>query len=351
MSTQVPKAVLYYSTEDPWSAVALLALEEKGYGRDELDLRVVDIGKGEHFKPTFLRLNPKATVPTLIVPLQKTLSEDVESRYKAITDSVAIADFLDKSRSALSRTHTTSALPAPVLTPATIAFASTSRIIINDILHGDDADPTALKYLDATDDASLLALSKEVLPLLTGQHLTLSQLLSDSEGGDVHVSEKVKGLWRQRKSEVDAYLEIFSHADKPGSGLDLELKQKRDEYFARAKLAWELKLKESMSMLSKEMIGPYVLGDQLSVADLHLMAWLARMIKLAGGSFSDDGNTAIAKLENRVGNGFKLPQDYHLSELQRQEGASAATQSKLAAFWDAVGERASWKKVYGNGLY
>ncbi len=91
-------------------------------------------------------------------------------------------------------------------------------------------------------------------------------------------------------------------------------------------------------------------GDQLSVADLHLMAWLARMIKLSGGSFSEDGNTAIAKLESRVGNGFKLPQDYHLSELQRQEGVSAATQSKLAAFWDAVRERASWKKVYGNGL-
>ncbi len=147
------------------------------------------------------------------------------------------------------------------MTPATIAFASTSRIIISDILHGEDADPTALKYLDASDDASLLTLSKEVLPLLTGQHLTLSQLLSDAEGGDVHVSEKVKGLWRQNKNEVDAYLEIFSHADKPASELGTELKQKRDEYFARAKLAWEVKLKDSTSKLSKEMIGPYVLGE------------------------------------------------------------------------------------------
>lgn len=61
------------------------------------------LGKGENFDPTFLRLNPKgmsqvlcvdrqynpftATVPTLVVPLQKTLSEDVDSRYRAITDT------------------------------------------------------------------------------------------------------------------------------------------------------------------------------------------------------------------------------------------------------------------------
>lgn len=43
--------------------------------------------KGENYDPTFLRLNPKATVPTLIVPLSNTLSEEVDSRYKAITES------------------------------------------------------------------------------------------------------------------------------------------------------------------------------------------------------------------------------------------------------------------------
>jgi glutathione S-transferase len=43
--------------------------------------------KGENFDPTYLRLNPKATVPTLVVPLEKTLSGDVTSRFKAITET------------------------------------------------------------------------------------------------------------------------------------------------------------------------------------------------------------------------------------------------------------------------
>jgi hypothetical protein len=97
--------------------------EEKGYGKDELNLKPVDLcvssssverhslthplAKGENFSPSFLRLNAKGsicittplaisyqhassgTVPTLIVPLANTLAPDMESRYKAITDTEA----------------------------------------------------------------------------------------------------------------------------------------------------------------------------------------------------------------------------------------------------------------------
>ncbi|TFY62911.1 hypothetical protein EVJ58_g3551 [Rhodofomes roseus] len=87
MSEPVPKAALYYFPTSVWCAPPLLALEEKGYGADELDLKLVDISKGENYAPSYLRLNPQATVPTLVVPLQKTLAADMESRYKAIQDS------------------------------------------------------------------------------------------------------------------------------------------------------------------------------------------------------------------------------------------------------------------------
>lgn len=62
--------------------------------------------KGENFEPTYLRLNPAGTsftihplctthsqrgvpgtVPTLVVPLDKTISPEIESRYKAIQDT------------------------------------------------------------------------------------------------------------------------------------------------------------------------------------------------------------------------------------------------------------------------
>jgi hypothetical protein len=36
---------------------------------------------------SFLRLNPKATVPTLVVPFRDSVADDAETRYKALTDT------------------------------------------------------------------------------------------------------------------------------------------------------------------------------------------------------------------------------------------------------------------------
>jgi hypothetical protein len=71
---------------------------------------------------------------------------------------------------------------------------------------------------------------------------------------------------------------------------------------------------------------------------------------LAGGTAEDDGNTVVAKLETHIGNGFVLPKDFQATDAQRTD-SQQGYQSKLSAFWDAVKERPSWKKVYGNGLY
>jgi len=123
----IPKAVLYYNPASAWSRAALLTLREKGYGKDEVDLRVVDTTKGEEFSPALLRLNPKATVPILVVPLKGTLGTDVETRFKVIADPKALVDFLDRSRSSASRSHSTSTAPAPSLSPATVGFETISK--------------------------------------------------------------------------------------------------------------------------------------------------------------------------------------------------------------------------------
>lgn len=94
----------------------------------------------------------------------------------------------------------------------------------------------------------------------------------------------------------------------------------------------------------------YCTGDQFSIADLHLAGWTARLVSLAGGAADDDGNTAIGKLEGHIGGGFTLPKNFQAVDARRKD-PQPVHQSKLAAFWDAVRERPSWKKVYGNGLY
>jgi hypothetical protein len=92
-----------------------------------------------------------------------------------------------------------------------------------------------------------------------------------------------------------------------------------------------------------------MIGDHLSLADLHLAAWIARLVKLAGGNATDDGCTAVGKLEGHVAGGFMLPKDAQVGE--RMPADKIRRESKLVIFWDAMKERASWRKIYGTGLY
>lgn len=75
---------------------------------------------------------------------------------------------------------------------------------------------------------------------------------------------------------------------------------------------------------------------------------------LSGGRITDEGDVAITKVEAHIGSEFKFARDFATplaGGAPRQDGNRPAYQSKLAAFWDAIRERASFKKVYANGLH
>ncbi|KAA1471514.1 hypothetical protein DENSPDRAFT_837519 [Dentipellis sp. KUC8613] len=345
MSSPIPKAVLYYA-DSAWSYAVRLALEEKGYGDDEIDLKIVDLGKGENFAPSFLRLNPKGTVPTLVVPFENTLSPDTESRYKAVTDVKAIVDLLDRSRSATSRTHTTSHAPAPSLSPATIAFCAITDSIVN-LLHEGPVSPELLFYMNARNETELRDTAKTVLPFLQGRKDALERFLTESEQSAVHVSEKTKGFWLEKKRSTEELLSVFKDIEKEAGD------KARQEYYLSTAAAWEVSLALVLSKLNTEIIGPFSLGDQFSTADVHVAAWLAWVIRLSGGKLSDSGAVAVATIEKRVGGGFHLAKDAVAPSAQ--SGGSDATtptardtQSKLGVFWDAVKERKTWGKVFGD---
>ncbi|KAI0692785.1 hypothetical protein BC835DRAFT_28078 [Cytidiella melzeri] len=351
----VPKASLYYSKNSIWASVPLLALEEKGYGPDEVDLKEVDISKGENFDPSYLRINPNATVPTLVVPLSTTLEAEVESRYKAIKETKTIVEFLDKSRSPQSRTHTTSSAPAPTLTPATIAFSAASNKLI-DLLHSLPADPNALLFLNARNDEELKKITPELRPLLHAKTDAITELIKQNETSEIKVSEKTVKFWELRRAASEMMLQVFDNGDKSEDELDDPAKLSRSEYYKAATHGWN-NLKEVLTTLSNDIIGPFVLGDQLSLADLHLAAWLARIGKLSGASAADNGDSVVAAIETHIGEGFRLPKDFSVAEARRRAGLPATTvdpnerQTRIAAFWDAIKERPSWKKVYADGLH
>ncbi|KAJ7225537.1 hypothetical protein GGX14DRAFT_639472 [Mycena pura] len=340
----VPKAVLYYSSNSVWSCAVLLALEEKGYADDEVDRKIVDLDKGDNFSVSFLRLNIKGTVPTLVVPFQDSLSVDAERRYKALIDpkvrSRAIINFLDQSRSPLSRTRTTSTAPAPTLTPATIAFTATTETIL-EIIHAEDVSPDILAFINAQDDVTLKTFATNITPAIAGRQKALAECLSDAEAGKIVASAKVKNFWREKQIETEQLLAVLLVADKEEAALESADKTRRAEFFIKAKAAWGVKVKGACVKLNQEIIGPYALGDQLSTADVSLAAWMRKVVILAGGTAGNDGATAISTLESYIG--FTLAKNYQAVDAREKEVAMV---SKLEAFWQAMSSRSSWKKMY-----
>lgn len=147
MATQAtPKTKLYSFDGSVWASVPLLALIEKGYGPDDVDIKTVDLIKGENFSPTYLRINPKATLPSLVVPIADTISKEVDTKYRALTTTQEVIKFLDSSRSAQTldaRGESGSANAAPVLAPATVEANAIADAIVM-LLHSNESDPNFL---------------------------------------------------------------------------------------------------------------------------------------------------------------------------------------------------------------
>jgi len=231
-------------------------------------------------------------------------------------------------------------------------------------LHSNEANPNTLRYVNARDDAGLRVLAKATLSTLEQRQQTLSGYLAQTEKEELKVSERVKKLWKEKLDALNVVLVVISDAEKAESELDEKARANRTAFFKTAKQAWETNLGGKLLELSKEMVGPYTLGnhddlflcnkqltfypgDQFSIADLHLAGWLTRVAHLCGGEAIDDGKTIVKKIEEHVGGGLKIPRDF----LTRREDAKAEKESKLGAFWDAIRDRPSWRKIYGEGLY
>jgi len=258
----------------------------------------------------------------------------------------------------MSHTHTTSAAPAPALSPATVALSSIANSIIT-LLHSPPASPELLFYLNGKDLTALRAVAPGVSTFLKGRKEALDRYLVENEAKEVRVSEKTKAFWLEKKRETEDLLTALDEADKGESELSESGRKAREEYFEKAKAAWEVGLADVLDKLNKDLAVPFALGEQISIVDLHLAAWLCELVILSGGSVRDSGTVAIARLEEHVGGGFALAKDVappQLAPVPRSMGSegpapastASAPKSKLAVLWDALAARTSWQKVLSN---
>jgi len=113
----------------------------------------------------------------------------------------------------MSHTHTTSAAPAPALSPATVALSSTAKTMIM-LIHSTPTSPEFLFYYNARDLPALRTVAPSISASLKGRKGALERYLAENESKEVRVSEKTKTFWLEKKKEAEDLLSILDDADK-----------------------------------------------------------------------------------------------------------------------------------------
>jgi hypothetical protein len=145
------------------------------------------------------------------------------------------------------------------LSPATVALSSTAKSIIA-LIHSSPASPELLFYFNAKDSTTLKKVSPSVSGFLKGRKGAIERYLVEDEANEIHVSDKTKKFWLEKKNATEDLLPALDEGDKSESELSEAGKKAREEYFEKTKAAWEVGLALVLTKLSKELDGPFALG-------------------------------------------------------------------------------------------
>lgn len=133
--------------------------------------------------------------------------------------------------------------------------------------------------------------------------------------------------------EAAAFKEFYD-AKKAGNGGILAIykgavpEDAKQQFFKQSDAHWQniaVFITEDLPAVLPE--SGFLGGETPGEDDFHLEAWLARLTFLVGGKPEKDAYKALEK------------------------ETKTSVPSKVAAYWNAWAERASFKKVYENGLH
>lgn len=242
----------------------------------------------ENFHVDYLNVNPNGTVPSLQAP----------SLAKPIIESAEVLTYLD-------RAHPNSSVQ---LTPKDKATQDISQKLI-DLVHS-DAVGTNLILLTARDKDEF--------------HAKQSSMWKDFVGTRQKVLEQNHARYPEHKFYGPKALEnggvndLYTSAEI-GSAHEAFFEHSREGYRQFAKGVAEL---DSLLVL------PYAAGNEVTLADLNIVPWLAHAMWGAGATEVSD----FSALENLV----------------RKSVPGFVVGDKIQSWWATFGERESFKKVYPN---
>ncbi len=174
-----------------------------------------------------------------------------------------------------------------------------------------------------------------------GRSQALRKLLE--EQGET-ANPKFKAVWEQKAAGLQPFVELFEAAHKSDAELSDQEKAAREKYFADCDALWEAELRRVFATLEKEIVGPLCLGelqkgvgsgyllttwtgDQVSLADVHVAAYLTRLVTVSGGDGTKGGIEAVGRM-----GGFSVGE-------------------KVQRLWETLLGRASWQSLYGSGVF
>ncbi|KAG8915305.1 hypothetical protein FRC00_005831 [Tulasnella sp. 408] len=250
------KKTLYVFGGAIWPSAPWLAVTALGYD-DQVNVEQVNLVEGANFAPDFVRKNPAATLPTLLIPGEDNL-----------TDTTSVIKYMIANA------------------PKPAGKSSGTNFVAK--IHEDAVDPN-FALLSARNDQELAAKNGGIPGLFIRSRQ--AALLKYAP-----TAPDLKSFY-DAKIAANGFLDLVYSA-----GVPEDVKQ---NWFAKSKAAWEairaFILNDIPAVLPES---GYIGGENPGEDDFHLAAWLARIALLTGATPKEDG---VLSLKNELG-GAEVPE-------------------------------------------
>jgi len=240
------KPTLYVFAGAVWPSAAWLAVYVLGY-EDKINLQQLNLIEGNNFNPDFLKLNPKATLPTLVLP-----NETLKDTKSSVAYLIANAS-------------------SPVGKPSGTDFV--------DRIHADAVDPNVA--LLATRNNEELAAKAAGIPgtFVANRQAQLGKFAPTAPEFATFYAEKIKS---------NGFLNDIYQGRASAEAKATWFKISTDTWVAIKAFA----LNDVVDILPES---GYIGGEYPGEDDFHLAAWLARIGLLTGGTPDASGALTLEK--------------------------------------------------------
>jgi len=245
--------VFYTFGGSVWAAAPELAIPELGYESGAIDKKVVNLIQGDNFEPSFLKINPHATLPTL------------SAGGKTYTSTVDVINYLVKN--------------APNAPKADAVSTVNGKDVITRV-HEDEIDPNFALFC-ARNDEELKAKASSPLAGFPVNRQNSLERHSITPGAAAFAE-----FYKEKLASNGQLAAIYQGTAPP---------EHKQGFYAKSIQHWTNIRNFVLNEFPQYLPGSgFIAGERPGTADFHVGAWLARIV-------ATQGATDVTALEKELG--------------------------------------------------